>query len=725
MAAIASAHPWNAEDDLLLKNAVEAGASLEALAKGAVRFSRKFTVRELRDRWRSLLYDPDVSAEASARMVEHEIAVSSNSPTVLRRRSVVEAPPGKRKAESVRAMYHAMRKKMCSGQVLEPFDLGFLSDDYRFGDGSDCQKRVRFGYDVPSAMIDHPMEDPLGFQSVVSPNAVGNNESEFVFEQNDTNPNPTLRENIVDEFGNSSDAEDIGPSDMPIWKTIEDVSAPAMPISMSIGEKDQRPAEVMITCDGDVDSEQILKYGRAGDDVDLSYCLLNLANEDGILLVDEVGKDIVNDNINTIMLGSLGSDVHEDNDVANVCEPQKLVLHTGLDVVDEQSQSGRAAHISVCPSEVDTTAFESVAAEEMECAFNSEDPEIPCNDDVCFPTVLTFSAMHKEANTPSSSAHPRNGEQGISLKKKDENPTLSFNRIAGRDTVPETGTKHPVGFVVKSGSSGGNGRAVGSKEINLVHVDPSQGRSARATSKSPINGALKIEETSAPGTVKEHAMLHAQQGSSFLEPEETLPTVEQEESDSDCDIPCFFDIEAMILEMDLSPDDQESYISREVARYQHEGTKRRIIRLEQCARSSMQRSIASQGALAILYGRHLKKYIKKTEVILGRATIDSEVDIDLGEEGRANKVSRRQALIKMDRDGSFFLKNLGKSSIFLNGREVARGQLASLNSGGLIEIREMAFVFEMNHKSVRHYLANIARTQENTNFEWSPEGAHE
>lgn len=30
------------------------------------------------------------------------------------------------------------------------------------------------------------------------------------------------------------------------------------------------------------------------------------------------------------------------------------------------------------------------------------------------------------------------------------------------------------------------------------------------------------------------------------------------------------------------------------------------------------------------------------QVILGRATIDSEVDIDLGEEGRANKVSRRQ-----------------------------------------------------------------------------------
>lgn len=40
----------------------------------------------------------------------------------------------------------------------------------------------------------------------------------------------------------------------------------------------------------------------------------------------------------------------------------------------------------------------------------------------------------------------------------------------------------------------------------------------------------------------------------------------------------------------------------------------------------------------------------------------------------------------MEEDGSFFLKNLGKSSIFLNGKEIARGQLMALNSGSLIEV---------------------------------------
>ncbi|PQM38559.1 uncharacterized protein Pyn_11576 [Prunus yedoensis var. nudiflora] len=72
MSALAPFSPWIPEDDILLKDAVEAGASLESLAKGAVHFSRRFTIRELQDRWYSLLYDPVVSANASARMVEFE-----------------------------------------------------------------------------------------------------------------------------------------------------------------------------------------------------------------------------------------------------------------------------------------------------------------------------------------------------------------------------------------------------------------------------------------------------------------------------------------------------------------------------------------------------------------------------------------------------------------------------------------------------------------------------
>lgn len=56
------------------------------------------------------------------------------------------------------------------------------------------------------------------------------------------------------------------------------------------------------------------------------------------------------------------------------------------------------------------------------------------------------------------------------------------------------------------------------------------------------------------------------------------------------------------------------YIDNLVFKYQHEDAKRTIIRLEQSADSYRHRRIASHGAFAMLYGRHLKHYIKKPEV---------------------------------------------------------------------------------------------------------------
>lgn len=52
-----------------------------------------------------------------------------------------------------------------------------------------------------------------------------------------------------------------------------------------------------------------------------------------------------------------------------------------------------------------------------------------------------------------------------------------------------------------------------------------------------------------------------------------------------------------------------------VSRYQDEHSRKTLIRLEQCAQSAMQRATASRGALAVLYGRHMKHYIKETEVL--------------------------------------------------------------------------------------------------------------
>lgn len=45
----------------------------------------------------------------------------------------------------------------------------------------------------------------------------------------------------------------------------------------------------------------------------------------------------------------------------------------------------------------------------------------------------------------------------------------------------------------------------------------------------------------------------------------------------------------------------------------------------------------------------------------------------------------------MEANGSFIIKNLGKRSIFLNGKEVTTGQLRGLSTSSLIEVTAFPF----------------------------------
>ncbi|KAF2310048.1 hypothetical protein GH714_006322 [Hevea brasiliensis] len=216
---------------------------------------------------------------------------------------------------------------------------------------------------------------------------------------------------------------------------------------------------------------------------------------------------------------------------------------------------------------------------------------------------------------------------------------------------------------------------------------------------SHTNASDIKQELDAPTRIQTHQASHAKLGFTDITPLEhganhPLSDLEEPPIESDDDVPYFSDIEAMILDMDLDPEDRIYIPARKsaVSRYQHEDMKRVIMRLEQGAQSCMQRAIASQGAFAVLYGRHSKHYIKKPEVLLGRATEDVIVDIELGREGGANKISRRQATITLDKGGSFHLKNLGKCSISVNDKEIAPGQSLNLASSCLIE-EKRAFLF--------------------------------
>lgn len=107
-----SLEDWDVQDDLLLREAVEQGASLAALAAGAVRccawhavsralapwltrlaaqvrFSRQFTEEEVTDRWRALLFDKKLGKLAAVRMGKAERAprppppIGDGMPTII------------------------------------------------------------------------------------------------------------------------------------------------------------------------------------------------------------------------------------------------------------------------------------------------------------------------------------------------------------------------------------------------------------------------------------------------------------------------------------------------------------------------------------------------------------------------------------------------------------------------------------------------------------------
>uniref|UniRef100_A0A6M2EXP5 FHA domain-containing protein n=1 Tax=Populus davidiana TaxID=266767 RepID=A0A6M2EXP5_9ROSI len=767
--------PWIPEDDLLLKNAIEAGASLEALAKGAVRFSRKFSVRELSDRWHSLLYDDDVSAEASGRMEELQLSnlsfskvntITSSSSSNKFGVAVKESDSVKRKIECVRQLYYATRKKLrkrggggCGDFCfLDSLDGGSFDGGFGFGGngGFGEDDRVRFGF-------------------------VGGNEGgegDVCFERENVRKDVQDVEDGLVEFRDSERSEEPGPcgvpeSDalihagrieslalrVPLWKGMKDVSAPKMPASVNVKGKGQSEGDLIVNHDDvngykmslvgvEVDHSRVELRDEPVFDVrdrsiaisesdfpDISDSLLNFPNDNEPLFIDVNGKDAIDkacyDSITTLLVSS-PNDVQ--GDVPDVKDPVMLTSDTSLGIPDgacpaELEVFAEESHpvggkqdihfVSEMNAPPSTSAPKVLSAEEndgeMECTLNMEDFEIPCNDDIFIGKTIASPVMEQISNLthnlPSSSLDKKDCKQEIILLKKEEIPAqcLTSPQMVGCSMLPVSSPRHqPVCSGAKC-----EPLALISRPVITAHVEPSEGRVALGTPTLSTMGLPKS------GSLHEKLSLPIKVIS-------VPSTSNQEESGSGDDVPCFSDIEAMILEMDLCPDDSDSFFNHEVSRYQNEDAMRAIIRLEQCAQSSMQRAIASRGALAVLYGRHLKHYIKDTEVMLGRATEDMDVDIDLGREGPANKISRRQALIKMEGDGSFFLKNLGKNPMFLNGKELASGQSMGLRSSSLIEIREMAFVFEVNSKSVKRHLVSVIKNQEENNFKskWSDKGVN-
>ncbi|CAA7401099.1 unnamed protein product [Spirodela intermedia] len=943
MGALAPLAQWTPEDDVQLKNAVEAGASLESLAKGAVEFSRRFTIREVKDRWRHLLYDQEMAMEASVYMTRVSADAGFSGHLKSGKNFSTRAKewaPGKRKRSSVRSLYYAMQKRLRSGHFNSP-DVDFLvppstaidfsgnggcreqskffsehvggdptigtaiSDQFKipkfdFGIGHEAfpgMQRARtvtehadaaeqgihnahlvlegnrmrdevltadglfeFEEEVPPVSLDKGIVDSIVVQSfdheseqnenyhsltenvenirrssdvqdirspeklaVRSPQETQIIEEKPLFSafdtENDRKKPPFSsfgeNQNVSSEVSDCSGSlQNIGFSSplvsMSLWGGID--ATPTLPMDSNFDGDGQRSTSALdLSSDGvkkmipeaydGVRTEDKLldemSMGALNDSAiiaesDFVNLSLNFPNEDELFLLNEEGKDIMDgpclETLNSIFSDS-PADIHQDN-AYETTDTKNMEALMAQDIISDEfaaeskglneemrsgSEDGHAVqdsteNINVGPS--DNISSLETPERLMICTLNTEDPEVPCNDDIVLPNEVYPSVSSRGLKLESevsglvspSCKVTSDDHGGVEEDETLMNPFIS-SRNTGLQMHAKVGLKRlNDDFRIKTEFQGIDSHrqpgVVSGEKIMLSSAPAVPLTGSVLTPKEEIlplalgkcgesiNSVVALQEKSheAPDHAKSNfqvtadvceqmldsagpsqkwGSLPAELGGGdggFADPSHIFSISDNEEnsSDSDDDVPNFSDIEAMILDMDLAFSDQESSLfSREVSRYQFLESKKTLMRLEQGALSCVERSVASHGALAVFYGRRLKHYIKKPEVSLGRATDDVHVDIDLKREGPANKISRRQAIIKLDEHGSFYLKNTGKFPIVINGKEVPSGKQLNLSSGCLIEMRGMKFIFEVCHGIVSQYVANVwrkRRQEQNPSF---------
>ncbi|KAH3746138.1 microspherule protein 1 [Pelomyxa schiedti] len=102
--------------------------------------------------------------------------------------------------------------------------------------------------------------------------------------------------------------------------------------------------------------------------------------------------------------------------------------------------------------------------------------------------------------------------------------------------------------------------------------------------------------------------------------------------------------------------------------------------------------------LATLRGRVLRYCMRSKEIVIGRATKMNPdlVDVNLAEEAPASKVSRKHAIIKLKYDGEFYIYNIGRHAIYINGKTLAPNAAHRLVDCCLVEIGNVKFIFDIN-----------------------------
>ncbi|TVU44535.1 hypothetical protein EJB05_03980 [Eragrostis curvula] len=819
LSASTSTVNWLVEDDILLKNAVETGASLESLAKGAVCFSRKFTLQEIQDRWNSLLYDPEVSTQASSRMAEYENELSTSDPAKAHKLFNSKAKDfafQKRKIDSIKNLYYAMRKRI-RNDPCNSADLGFLVSpcsctaiggecicggvsklsqghhiindiepglssvrhygqvgaNYNGGhvypemnghsfntkhpetmsrDG-DPTNIVPYGYSDVGEMFEQHAYGAKNHGSTEGNNASLKGITDFhdsmQFQQLDSNrcgvaESKTLvipNQVGVDHVHFSSNVQE--PMPLHVTDQPEGSQAPGGAIWSGV----QARGTLTFSDDKKIKSENRDSLTFEEFDMLNGEDFLNSPNEANQEDLDELESKVIPGVRATMQTLTHPNETNMSCDLINPG-------HLKDNFADVSGIILVPASLEVpCPGRI------------FMCMLNTEDPDIPCNDDDVtpgeYPQCSTSAFGQNSENTirsaspatspPSNPEHsnasdlapikvedmanvvpsqtmklsPSTSEQkegpmalnigSVQVAKPSEGASTTGVLLTSNIGTTDANTCMPA--LPSFGAAGfgeGSPCSLNQRESFDNSHDLTMQNSVQVPDQMQYNPHDNRHELGNEAVLPNCMASNAQSDLGIEDHVATVPPPAQAEefSDNENDIPNYYDLEALILDQDLIPWDQDSdFMHPEVTRFQHPESRKSLIRLEQGARSYLNRAIMSRGAFAVIYGLHLKYFIKDSEVTLGRETEDIKVDIDLGKEGRANKISRRQAVIKMDETGSFHIKNTGKYPIFVNSKEIPSCKRINLSSDSLIEIKDMRFIFHVNQDAVKQYIARDLKAE--------------
>ncbi|XP_024012154.1 uncharacterized protein LOC18018501 isoform X2 [Eutrema salsugineum] len=360
-------------------------------------------------------------------------------------------------------------------------------------------------------------------------------------------------------------------------------------------------------------------------------------------------------------------------------------------------------------------------------SINKEDPEISCHSDVFTNDGDTPPATEVRygdiANMQGSMEEMISNDNLILVNKNDEPiPISSVPPDGGSSSIlPETFTLHQT---FRCNECNGHDDEIG-LEISPIPVTktlegPSRPWSVCSSLAAVRNIPLLEDSSGARSSLDEQLYVNVSSSEGRdAQLSQTPSTLYQEDEIDGEDELSFSDIDAMIRKLNLIPDDSDLCLNKEdwnMSTHQ----RHTLLGLEHCSRTSIRRGIMSQGAIAVLHSRDSKHFIRKHEVIIGRSYGGINVDIDLGKYGYGRKISRRQALVKLENNGSFSLKNLGKRHMLVNGEKLNTGQIVSLTSSSSVDIRGILLVFKINREAVRQFLKNstLGISEDDTKFRW-------